>query len=178
MGDISIRETGIAVALDGGQQLVIVDDMMLGGDVAQDGLASKHHDGHDLQVGPGTQRPPYGVGVGHGLLHRIIETVLCDIGIGLVPFLHVCDIGDDDLRPLLAVVVAVDVATIVFGLNGEDTVSRHNHMINLCGAVACLQHHIIKDGVVFGKLRKDVLDMQLSFFAFMLWGAAYRTEDN
>ena len=95
-----------------------------------------------------------------------------------VPLLHIGDIGDDDLRPLLAVVVAVNVATVVFGLDGEDSIARHNHVINLCGAVACLQHHIIKDGVAFGKLRKDVMDMQLTFFAFMLGRVAYRTEDN
>ena len=50
---VGIRKARIGVALDGGQQLVIVDDMVLGGDVLQDSTASKHDDGHDLQVGPG-----------------------------------------------------------------------------------------------------------------------------
>lgn len=156
--------------MDGGQQLVIVDDMVLRGDVLQDGTASKYDDGHHLQIGPGSKGSLYRIGVGNRLLHGIVETVLGDIGIGLVPFLHVGDIGDDDLSPLLAIVVAVDVATVVFGLDGEDSVSRHDHMINLSCAFASLQHHIIKDGVFFGKLCKDVVDVQLPFFAFMLRG--------
>ena len=156
--------------MDGGQQLVIVDDMVLGGDVAQDGLACKYHDGHDLQVGPGTQRSPYGVGMGHGLLDRIVETVLCDIGIGLVPFLHVGDIGDYDLRPLLAVVVAIDIASIVFGLDGEYSVTRHHDMINLCGAAVGLQDYIVEHSVFFRKLSENVVDVKLSFPSFVFGG--------
>ena len=104
------------------------------------------------------------------MLHGIVETVLGDIGIGLVPFLHVGDIGDDDLRPLLAVVIAVDVASVVLGLDGEDSVSRHNHMINLSGAAAGLQDYIVEHGVFFRKLRKDVVDVKLSFPSFVFGG--------
>ena len=97
-------------------------------------VKEKDRERNVYQIEPGTKGSPYRIGVGNRLLHGVVETVLSDIGIGLVPFLHVGDIGDDDLRPLLAVVVAVDVATVVFGLDGEDSVSRHDHMINLSGA--------------------------------------------
>ena len=148
--------------------------MVLGGDVLQDGTASKHDDWHHLQIGPGVKGSLYRVGVGNRLLHGVVETVLCDIGIGLVPFLHVGDISDDDLSPLLAVVVAVDIATIVFGLDGEDTVTRHHDMINLSGAAAGLQDHIVKHGVFFRKLSENVMDVKLSFPSFVFRGVLKR----
>ena len=152
--------------------------MVLRGDVLQDGTASKHDDGHHLQIGPGTKGSLYRIGVGNRLLHGVVETVLCDIGIGLVPFLHVGDIGDDDLSPLLAVVVAVDVATVVFGLDGEDSVTRHHDMIYLSGAAVGLQDHIVEHSVSFRKLSENVMDVKLSFPSFVFGGVAYRTEDN
>jgi len=144
--------------------------MVLRGDVLQDGTASKHDDGHHLQIGPGTKGSLYRVGVGNRLLHWVVETVLCDVGIGLVPFLHVGDIGDDDLCPLLAIVVAVDVATVVFGLDGEDSVTRHHDMIYLSGAAIGLQDHIIQNGVIWRQLGKGVVDVKLALFAFVLRG--------
>ena len=104
------------------------------------------------------------------MLHRVVETVLGDIGIGLVPFLHVGDIGDDDLCPLLAVVVAVDVATVVFGLDGEDSVTRHHDMIYLSGAAVGLQDHIVEHGIFLWKLSENVMDVKLSFLSFVFGG--------
>ena len=101
------------------------------------------------------------------MLHWVVETVLCDVGIGLVPFLHVGDIGDDDLSPLLAVVVAVDIASIVFGLDGEDSVARHHDMIYLSGAAVGLQDHIVEHGIFLWKLSENVMDVKLSFPPFV-----------
>lgn len=62
-GDIGIREVRDAVALDGGQQLLNVDDMVLRVDVRKDGTTSKHHYWHHLQVGPVFQGFLYGIGM-------------------------------------------------------------------------------------------------------------------
>ena len=45
--------------------------------------------------------------------------VLCNIGIGLPPFLRVSHISNDNLSPLFAIVISIDLASIIFGLNGE-----------------------------------------------------------
>jgi len=65
------------------------------------------------------------------------------------------------------VVVAVDVATLVFGLDGENSVARHNHMVNLCGAAVGLQDNIVEHGVFFWKLSENVIDVKLSVSSFV-----------
>ena len=95
---------------------------MPGFDAAQRGIADEYDDGHNLQVWIHTQDLLDSERMAYRLLDGVVQVVLGDVGVGFPPFPAIGDVGHDDLGPFLAVVVAVDFAAVVLGLDGKHAV--------------------------------------------------------
>lgn len=68
------------------------------------------------------------------LLNWVIKMLLCDVGICFPPFFRKSNFGYYKLRPFLAVVISVYIASIVLGFDSNDAILANNDVVDLCCA--------------------------------------------
>ena len=158
--------------------MAAVDDGVAAADISDVCIADKDDDGDDGEAGMVLEQFLYLEHVAQGLLHGIVEAVLGDIGIALVPLAHISFLCDDNLRPFLAVGVSVYVATVVLRLYHEDAVYRDYDMVYLGRPVGGGQDDIVEDMVAFGQPAKEVGHLPFASLAFPLGGPVPEQEED
>ena len=77
---------------------------------------------------------------------------LCYMCIGFIPFFPIRHLGNNDLSPLLSVIITIYITTVIFCLYDKNTIFRDYHMINLSSPIPNLQYYIVHHMVTIRKM--------------------------
>ena len=78
----------------------------------------------------------------YGLFNWVIEMLFCNVCICFPPSFRKSNSSDYKLRPFLSVVISVYIASIVFGLDSNDTILNNKNVVDLCCSSFCFKHNV------------------------------------
>ena len=156
--DFRVGDYGSAVAADKAAEAVPVDDVFFGG-YTEFGVGGKDDNGdYGREVVPALEAVSDGFDVAAVLVDGVEEGIFVAV---------------DVFGPVFAVFIAVDEASVGFGLDDENGVGGNDYVVDFGGVSPVVEEQVVDDFVfAVGQAAKDGGDMFLATAAFWDQSAA------